>query len=558
MLSDLEIAQQTPCKPIKDIAEKLNIAYDDLIPYGHDKAKLSTAVFEKNKNNPDGALILVSAITPTPAGEGKTTTTIALGDALNLLGKKAVMALREPSLGPCFGVKGGAAGGGYAQVQPMEEINLHFTGDMHAIGTAHNLLSAMVDNHLIQGNELQLDTRRISWKRVVDLNDRALRNIVLGLGGEKHGVPRESGYDITVASEVMACLCLATDLKDLQRRFGNIIVGFTGDKQPVRARDIGADGSMTVLMKEAIKPNLVQTLEHNPVIMHGGPFANIAHGCNSLMATKLSLKLADYVVTEAGFGFDLGGEKFLDIKCPTGGLKPKAIVLVATIRALKYHGGMSLDDIKQGVPNAAAVWKGLPNLSKHINNAKLYGVPVIVNINKFSKDTAEEIAIVEEYCKSAGVPVALNDGWAQGGKGAIPVAETLIKTLESSTSNYQQLYDWNLPIQDKITTIATKIYGADGVSFDPLALEQIELANSMGLDKTPVCIAKTQSSLSDNPKLLGAPTGFTVNVKNIRFSAGAGFLVVLTGDIMTMPGLPKKPAALQIGVDENGKTVGLF
>ncbi|NLK20819.1 MAG: formate--tetrahydrofolate ligase [Epulopiscium sp.] len=556
MKSDIEIAQEAAIKPITEIASNLNINTDDLELYGKYKAKLSNTLWEKVGNNKDGKLVLVTAINPTPAGEGKTTISVGLGQALCRLNKKAIVALREPSLGPCMGVKGGAAGGGYAQVVPMEDINLHFTGDIHAISTAHNLLSAVIDNHIQQGNELQIDPRQILWKRVIDMNDRALRNIVVGLGGRAHGMPREDGYMITVASEVMAILCLSKDLEDLKERLGKIIVAYNFNKDPITPNDLGVNGAMAALLKDALKPNLVQTLENTPVIMHGGPFANIAHGCNSIRATQLALKLSDIVVTEAGFGADLGAEKFLDIKCRLGGLKPDAVVLVATIRALKYNGGIAKDQLS--IENLGALQKGFVNLEKHIENINQYKTPIVVTLNAFSTDTDEEIAYVKEKCEAMGCSFAISKVWEKGGEGGLELAHQVIDTLENKPSNFQVLYDAHDTITEKIETIAKKIYGAKGVVFTPKARADMKQIEDMNLDKMPICIAKTQYSLSDNPALLGRPKDFEVTVRELKLSAGAGFIVALTGEIMTMPGLPKKPAAMNIDINSNGQITGLF
>lgn len=556
MKTDIQIAQEVKMNLIVEIAKKIEIDLDDLELYGKYKAKISEKVFEKTKNNKDAKLILVTAINPTPAGEGKTTTTIGLGEALNLLGKKAVIALREPSLGPCMGIKGGAAGGGYSQVVPMEDINLHFTGDIHAITTANNLLSAMLDNHLQQGNELNIDPRQIIWKRALDMNDRALRNITVGLGGKMNGVPREEHFQITVASEIMAIFCLAEDIKDLKEKLGKVIVAYTYDNKPVTAKDLGADGAMTVLLKDAFQPNLVQTLEHNPVLIHGGPFANIAHGCNSIRATKLAMKLGDIVVTEAGFGADLGAEKFFDIKCRKAELKPDAIVLVATIRALKYNGGVAKPDLN--TENIEALKKGIINLEKHIENIHKYGVPVVVTLNAFTTDTKNEIEYVKRKCEDMGCTFALSQVWAEGGKGGLELAEKVLETLETKKSNFHVLYDEKLPIEEKINIITKEIYGASSVKFSTKAINDIKKIETMNLDKLPICIAKTQYSLSDNPSLLGRPEGFEINIKEITISAGAGFIVALAGDIMVMPGLPKTPAAINIDIDSNGKIKGLF
>ncbi|AVX19305.1 Formate-tetrahydrofolate ligase [Carboxydocella sporoproducens DSM 16521] len=556
MKSDIEIALAAEKKPITEVASKVGLSPDDLELYGKYKAKISADVWKRVADRPNGKLILVTAINPTPAGEGKSTTTVGLGDALARLNKKVMIALREPSLGPCFGIKGGAAGGGYAQIVPMEDINLHFTGDFHAITTAHNLLAAMIDNHLHQGNELGIDPRQVLFRRVVDLNDRALRKIVIGLGGKAQGVPRESGFDITVASEIMAILCLANDINDLKKRLGNILVAYTYDGKPVYARDLKAEGSMTVLLKDAIKPNLVQTLEHTPAFVHGGPFANIAHGCNSIQATKLALKLADYVVTEAGFGADLGAEKFLNLKCRFGGLQPDAVVIVATVRALKYNGGVARADLNQ--ENLEALRKGFANLEKHIENVGKFGLPAVVAINRFPTDTEAELALVRQLCEEAGAEVALSEVWAKGGEGGIELAEKVLKTLETRPADFRFLYDLEMPVKQKIETIAREIYGADGVIFTKEAEKALEGFEKLGLGNYPVCMAKTQYSLSDDPTKLGRPSGFTITVREIRASVGAGFLVAITGDIMTMPGLPKRPAAEFIDIDENGVITGLF
>lgn len=553
--TDIEIAQEAKMLPIVDVGEKIGIESDYLELYGNYKAKVSPKLWDKVKDNEDGKLILVTSINPTPAGEGKSTVTVGLGQALNRLKKKAAIALREPSLGPCMGIKGGAAGGGYSQVVPMEDINLHFTGDMHAIGSAHNLLSAMIDNHIHQGNELNIDVRRITWKRAIDMNDRALREIVVGLGGKANGFPRQDGFIITVASEIMAILCLATDFKDLKERIGKIIIGYDKDGNPVTAKDLKADGAMTLLLKDAIKPNLVQTLENVPAFIHGGPFANIAHGCNSIIATKYGLKLADYLVTEAGFGADLGAEKFFDIKCRYGGLKPSAAVVVATIRALKMHGGLKKDELT--AENLDALRKGIGNLVKQIENVHKYGIPVVVAINRFKYDTESEIEYVKKVCKDLGVDVSVTDVWEKGGEGGIELAEQVINACERE-SEFKPLYELDMPIKDKIKTIAKEIYGADGVGYTKEALRDLKNIESLGLDNLPVCVAKTQYSLSDNPKLLGRPEGFDITVKGLNISAGAGFIVVMTGDIMTMPGLPKSPAAERMDIDEEGKITGLF
>ena len=556
MLTDIEIAQSAKMLPIGQIAEKLGLGEDDIEYYGKYKAKICSDVYEKLKDKKDGKLVLVTAINPTPAGEGKTTITVGLGQAMNKIGKNCSIALREPSLGPVMGVKGGAAGGGYSQVVPMEDINLHFTGDMHAITAAHNLLAALLDNHIKQGNLLNIDTTKIVFKRVMDMNDRALRNIVVGLGGKINGVPREDGFMITVASEVMAILCLSKDLQDLKNRFGKIIVAYDMNGAPVTAADLKADGAMALLMKDAIKPNLVQTLENTPCFMHGGPFANIAHGCNSVMATKLALKLSDYVITEAGFGADLGAEKFLDIKCDAAGISPDAVVIVATIRALKYNGGVAKADLQS--ENLDALKIGMANLGKHIENIKKFGIPVVVAINSFYTDTEAEVSLIKEYCNKNGVEVALAEVFAKGGEGGVELAEKLCQTIDNCEKNFTRMYDNNMSIKDKINAIVTKIYGGDGVVYTSAAEKKIKQIEDLGFDKVPVCIAKTQYSLSDNPELLGRPEGFTVTVRDVNISNGAGFVVALTGDIMTMPGLPKVPAANNIDIDDEGKIVGLF
>ena len=555
MKSDVEIAQEAKMKPIAQVAAELGLSEDDLELYGKYKAKVSLSVWDRLQQKPDGKVVLVSAINPTPAGEGKTTNTVGLGDALRRLGKKVVIALREPSLGPCFGVKGGAAGGGYAQVVPMEDINLHFTGDIHAVTTAHNLLAAVIDNHLHHGNELGIDPRRITWRRVMDLNERALRSIVLGLGGKANGVPREGGFDISVASEMMAILCLASDLEDMKRRISRIIVAYTYDNKPVTVADLKVAGALTLLFKDAIKPNLVQTLENTPAFVHGGPFANIAHGCNSVMASKFALKLADILITEAGFGADLGAEKFLDIKCRFAGFKPDVVVLVATVRALKAHGGVAKADL--GKVNMAALELGLANLTKHIENIGKFGLPAVVAINAFPTDTPAELAFVEEKCRAMGAEVALSEVWAKGGAGGEALAKKVLAAIDKP-KNFRCLYDERLPIKNKIDTIAREIYGADGVSYTPAADKTIAELTAHGFDKTPICMAKTQYSLSDDAGKLGRPSGFTVTVREVRVAAGAGFLVAITGEIMTMPGLPKKPAAEVMDIDNSGKIVGLF
>ena len=556
MLSDIEIAQKAKCLPIKEIAKSLSIEEDDLELYGKYKAKLPLSLVDKYSDRPDGKLILVTAINPTPAGEGKTTVTVGLGEAMSKIGKNAVIALREPSMGPVFGIKGGAAGGGYAQVIPMEDINLHFTGDMHAITAANNLLCAIIDNHIQQGNELSIDPRRILFKRCLDMNDRALRNVIVGLGGKLNGVPREDGFMITVASEVMAILCLASDIDDLKLRLGRILVAYTYDGKPVYAKDLQVVGAMAALLKDAIKPNLVQTLENTPALMHGGPFANIAHGCNSVTATKLGLKLADYCITEAGFGADLGAEKFLDIKCRYAGLKPSCIVIVATIRALKYNGGVAKSDLKY--ENVSALEKGIVNLQTHIENMKKYGVPVVVAINRFMTDTDEEIKFIEDFCEKQDVLVSLTEVFANGGNGGVDLAKKVVKTIEEKPSDFKPLYDAELPIKEKLDIIAREIYRADGVVYTKSAEKAIAEIEALGKDKLPVCVAKTQYSLSDDQTKLGKPENFTITVCDVRLSAGAGFIVALTGDIMTMPGLSKQPAAYSIDVDTDGNIKGLF
>lgn len=556
MKTDVQIAQEAIMEPIGKIAQHLEIPEDELELYGKYKAKISLNYWNTTlQQKENGKLILVTAINPTPAGEGKTTTSIGLGDALHKLGKKTAIALREPSLGPCFGMKGGAAGGGYAQVVPMEDINLHFTGDFHAITSAHNLLAAVIDNHIQQGNALDLDVRRITWKRVVDLNDRALRNIICGLGGKAHGVPRETGFDITVASEMMAILCLTSDLEDMKKRLGNIIIGYTRSGRPVRAEELNVTGALTLLFKDAIKPNLVQTLEGTPALIHGGPFANIAHGCNSVMATKYALKMADYTVTEAGFGADLGAEKFLDIKCRFTGFKPDAVVIVATIRALKMHGGLTKTEL--ATENIEALKKGMTNLAKHIENIQKFGLPIVVAINAFPTDTENELQELKALCESMGASVSISEAWAKGGEGAIDLAQKVIEATEKP-SNFQYMYDVNDSIKDKINAIATKIYGADGVNYTPAVEKTIAEFEAEGLDKMPICMAKTQYSLSDDQFKLGAPTEFKITIRELRISAGAGFIVALTGNILTMPGLPKKPAAENMDIDINGKITGLF
>lgn len=556
MLSDIEIAQQAKMQKITDVAAKLGISEDDIELYGKYKAKLSYDLIRRVKDKKDGKLILVTAITPTPAGEGKSTTTVGLAQGLAKLGKKVIVALREPSLGPCMGIKGGAAGGGYSQVVPMEDINLHFTGDFHAITSAHMLLAAMLDNHIQQGNALNIDPRRIAWKRVVDMNDRELRNIVVGLGGKAHGVPRQDGFDITVASEVMAILCLANSLHDLKERLAKIIVAYDYNGNPVTAGQIKAQGAMAALLKDAVKPNLVQTLENVPAIIHGGPFANIAHGCNSVMATQTGLKLADYTITEAGFGADLGAEKFFDIKCRYAGLKPDAAVIVATVRALKMHGGVPKTELK--TPNVEAVKKGLVNLEKHIENVKKFGVPCVVAINIFAQDTAEELEAVREHCAKHGVNVALSDVFAKGGEGGIDLAKEVIALADSGESKFAPIYPLDMSLKGKIETIAKEIYGADGVNYTKEADKALKEFEELGYGNLPICMAKTQYSFSDDPALLGRPSGFKITIRNCRIAAGAGFIVVLTGDVMTMPGLPKVPAAEKIDVTDDGVISGLF
>jgi len=558
LLSDIQIAQNSKILPIIEVAKSINIDEKYIVPYGKYKCKLDLELIKETQSNPDGKLILVTAINPTPAGEGKTTTSVGLGQSFKKIGKNAIVALREPSLGPVFGVKGGAAGGGYAQVIPMEDINLHFTGDMHAITSANNLLCAIIDNHLQQGNELGIDQRRIMFKRCMDMNDRALRNINVGLGGKLNGVPREDGFQITVASEVMAILCLANDIKDLKTRLGNILIAYTYENKAVFARDLGVDGAMTALLKDALMPNLVQTLDNSPVIMHGGPFANIAHGCNSIIATKLALKLADYTITEAGFGSDLGAEKFLDIKCRCACLKPNCIVIVATIRALKYNGGIKKADLAQ--ENISALKKGIVNLDAHIENMQKYGVPVVVAINRFHTDTDGEVEFVAEHCDKKGVPQAFSEVFANGADGGVDLANLICDTIDRNKgeSKFKPIYDEKISIEQKINIVAKEIYHAGSVSFSSLATKAIQEIEKLGFDKLPICIAKTQYSLSDDQTLLGSPRGFTINVKDIKVCTGAGFIVVYTGSIMTMPGLPKIPAAFQIDVDNDGKIVGLF
>jgi len=556
MKTDIQIAQEATMLPIKDVAASIGIEEDDLELYGKYKAKISDELINRTKKNPDGKLILVTAINPTPAGEGKTTTSVGLGEAFGRLGKKALIALREPSLGPCFGIKGGAAGGGYAQVVPMEDLNLHFTGDFHAITSANNLLAALLDNHIQQGNELGIDPRQIVWKRCMDMNDRVLRNIVVGLGSKMDGMVREDHFVITVASEIMAILCLADDMADLKKRLGRIIVAYTFDGKPVTADDLQATGSMAALLKDALKPNLIQTLEHTPAIVHGGPFANIAHGCNSVRATKTALKLADYVITEAGFGADLGAEKFFDIKCRMAGLKPDAVVLVATIRALKYNGGVPKDELSS--ENLDALKAGIVNLEKHIENLHKFGVPVVVTLNSFVTDTKAETDFVEQFCKERGCEFALSEVWEKGGEGGIDLANKVLETIEHKESNFKVLYDDSLSLKEKIETVAKEIYGADGVTYSQAAERELKRITDLGMGDFPVCMAKTQYSLSDDAKKLGRPSGFKINVREVYASAGAGFVVAVNGSIMTMPGLSKKPAAYGIDVDDNGVITGLF
>ena len=555
MKTDVEIAQEAQMQHIREIAAKLGLTEDDIELYGKYKAKISLDAWNKVKNGPDGKLVLVTAINPTPAGEGKTTTSVGLADAFHKLGHKVAVALREPSLGPCFGLKGGAAGGGYAQVVPMEDINLHFTGDFHAITTAHNLLAAVIDNHIQQGNALDIDVRRIAWKRVLDLNDRALRNVVIGLGGKAHGVPRETGFDITVASEMMAILCLASDLEDMKKRLGEIVVAYSRDGRAIRAEELNVTGALTLLFKDAIKPNLVQTLEGTPALIHGGPFANIAHGCNSVMATKFALKFADIAITEAGFGADLGAEKFLDIKCRFAGIHPDAVVIVATVRALKMHGGVPKTEL--GKVDMAALEKGLANLTKHIENVHKFGLPAVVAMNAFPTDSKEELDFVEEKCNALGASVALSEVWAKGGEGGVELAEKVLEAMKQP-ADFHYMYEVEQSIPEKIEAIAKAIYGAAGVDFTAPAKKQLAEIEALGLDKMPICMAKTQYSLSDDASKLGRPEGFRITVKELRISAGAGFIVALTGNILTMPGLPKRPAAENMDIDVNGKITGLF
>ena len=556
MKTDIQIAQEAELLPIREVAEKLDITEDELELYGKYKAKLSDEYMERISKNPDGKLILVTAINPTPAGEGKTTTSVGLGQAFGRLGKKAVIALREPSLGPCFGIKGGAAGGGLSQVVPMEDLNLHFTGDFHAITSANNLLAAMLDNHIQQGNELGIDTRSVVWKRCLDMNDRVLRNVVVGLGAKTDGFVREDHFVITVASEIMAVLCLADDMKDLKQRLGRMVVAYNYEGEPVTAADLKAVGAMAALLKDALKPNLIQTLEHTPAIVHGGPFANIAHGCNSVRATKMALKMADYVITEAGFGADLGAEKFMDIKCRMAGLKPDAVVLVATVRALKYNGGVPKNELS--AENMDALRKGIVNLEKHIENLHKFGVPIVVTLNSFVTDTEAEISYIRKFCEERSCEFALSEVWEKGGEGGIPLAEKVLDTLENKESDFHVLYENELSLMEKIETVAREIYGADGVNYTSAASKQLKKLEELGFGKLPVCMAKTQYSLSDDPTLLGRPEGFSISVREAYVSAGAGFVVVLTGAVMTMPGLPKAPAAFNIDVNEEGVITGLF
>lgn len=554
--SDIEIAQESEMKRIKTIAEQLGLHEEEWEPYGHFKAKISLNAMNRLNDQPSGKVVLVTAINPTPAGEGKSTVTVGLAQALNRIGEKAIVAMREPSLGPSMGIKGGAAGGGYAQVMPMEDINLHFTGDIHAITSAHNALSALIDNHIHQGNEIGFDTRRVTWKRVVDLNDRALRNVIVGLGGSTQGVPREDGFDITVASEIMAILCLASDLTDLKKRIASIVIGYNMNKEPITAGDLGVEGAITLLLKDAMNPNLVQTLENTPALIHGGPFANIAHGCNSVAATKMAQKLSDYVITEAGFGADLGAEKFFDIKTRAGEIEPAATVIVATIRALKMHGGVPKDELKK--EDVAALHKGLANLEHHVASIKKFGVPFVVAINRFVTDTDLEVKALRQWCKENEIPVALTDVWANGGEGGVELAKTLLNEIDQNENQFKPLYDLTLTIQEKVEKIATEIYGAEGVNLSSKAMKQIKEFEENGWDQLPICMAKTQYSLSDDPSLLGRPSGFRITIREFRPSIGAGFIVALTGNVMTMPGLPKKPAALNMDVSEDGTAIGLF
>ncbi|WNS73938.1 formate--tetrahydrofolate ligase [Bacillus sp. DTU_2020_1000418_1_SI_GHA_SEK_038] len=554
--SDIEIAQQSPMKPITEIAEKIGLQEDDLELFGKHKAKLSTAALKKLETKQSGKIILVTSINPTPAGEGKSTVTVGLGDAFTKIGKKAIIAMREPSLGPTMGVKGGATGGGYSQVLPMEDINLHFTGDLHAITTANNALAAFIDNHLQQGNQLGIDPRRIVWKRTLDMNDRALRKVVIGLGGPVQGVPREDGFDITVASEIMAVLCLSTDLKNLKDRLARMVIAYNYDKQPVTVADLGVQGALTMLLKEAVKPNLVQTIEHTPAFIHGGPFANIAHGCNSVIATKAASKLADFVVTEGGFGADLGAEKFLHIKSRSAGIKPEAVVIVATIRALKMHGGVPKTEL--GKENVQALTKGFANLKKHIETIESFGLPFVVAVNKFITDTEDEVKALMDLCSQSSIPVSLTEVWEKGGEGGVDLANKLLEVIEKQENNFEPLYDLSDTLENKILTIAQKVYGAEKVEFSSKAKKQLQDFESFGWGSLPICMAKTQYSLSDDPAKLGRPTGFSITIRELKPSVGAGFIVALTGDVMTMPGLPKLPAALKMDVDENGNAMGLF
>ncbi|HIS29733.1 MAG TPA: formate--tetrahydrofolate ligase [Candidatus Avamphibacillus intestinigallinarum] len=556
MKTDIEIAQEATLKPIEDIATQLGLTKDEWEAYGHTKAKITDKLIETKKDEADGKIVLVTAISPTPAGEGKSTVSVGLGQAMNRIDRKTVIALREPSLGPVMGIKGGAAGGGYSQVLPMEDINLHFTGDLHAITTANNALSALIDNHIHQGNDLNIDPRRIEWKRVMDMNDRSLREVVIGLGGPKRGVPREDGFNITVASEIMAILCLATGLQDLKTRLSKIVVGYTYDEKPVTVKDLKVEGALTLLLKEAMKPNLVQTIENTPAIIHGGPFANIAHGCNSIMATKTAAKLGDYVVTEAGFGADLGAEKFIDIKSRIGNFEPSAVVIVATVRALKMHGGVPKDNLKE--ENVSALEAGMDNLKKHIETVEHFNLPFVVAINKFPTDTEAETKFIEEWCESKGYKVALTDIYSKGGEGGIDLAEKVVKATEEKQGSVNRIYDLEDSLETKIRKVAQNVYGADDIELSAEAKKQVEFFEKQGWGELPICMAKTQYSLSDNPKLLGRPTGFTITIRELRASIGAGFIVALTGDIMTMPGLPKKPAALNMDVSDNGDALGLF
>lgn len=558
MLTDIEIAQQNQGLPIEEIAKQVGLTSSDINPYGHNKAKVSQEAINNLQDKENGHLILVTAMNPTPAGEGKTTTSVGLADALSKLGKNTIVALREPSLGPTMGLKGGAAGGGYAQVVPMEDINLHFTGDMHAITTVNNLLAAIIDNHIKQGNELDIDVRRITWKRVVDLNDRALRDVVIGLGGPGNGYPREEGFDITVASEIMAILCLSKDLDDMQERFGNIVIGQNTKREYIKAKELGCEGAMTMLMKDAILPNLVQTLEHTPALVHGGPFANIAHGCNSVIATHTALKLADYVVTEAGFGADLGGEKFMDIKVPQLKQAPEAVVIVSTIRSLKMHGGVSKAEVNNGEENVEAVEEGVENLKKHIETMQSYNVPVVVALNHFTQDTDAEVAVVTKACEELGVEFAFSDVWANGGDGGVELAEKVLAAIDNYQSNFHPIVSEEMPVQEKIETIAQRVYGASGVEFSAKAMRQLKKFEENGWGHLPVCMAKTQYSLSDDATLLGRPTDFKIHVRSLEPKIGAGFIVALTGDILTMPGLPKRPAAMNMAIDSDGTITGLF